>query len=91
MPVHIHLGLKIRSEMPIISPKNSYGRCFLALLVCVALDKTRHLGPVAAPFRKNKVMHRMLNVDTFLILAARARRARACMQIFEYVFCTLLS
>ena len=68
--------------MPIISPKKLYGRCFLALFV--ALDKTRHLGPVAAPFRKNKVMHRMLNVDTFLILAARARRARACMQVMTY-------
>jgi hypothetical protein len=30
----------------------------------------RHLRPVAAPFRKNKVMHRMFNVDTFLILVA---------------------
>ena len=52
---------------------------FLAILV--ALDKTRHLRKVAAPFRKNKVMHRMLNIDTFYILAACGRRARACMQI----------
>ena len=40
------------------------------------MDKTRHLRPVAAPFRKNKVMDRMFNVDTFLILAAPGRRAR---------------
>ena len=61
---------------------------FLALFV--ALDKTRHLGPVAAPFRKNKVMHRMLNIDTFYILAARGRRARACMQI-RILYSTVLT
>ena len=54
---------------------------FSSIYTAVALDKTRHLRPVAAHFRKNKVMHRMLNVDTFYILAARGRRARACMQI----------
>ena len=53
----------------------------LFLALCVALDKTRHLHPVAAPFRKNRIIRRMLNVDTFYILAARGRHARAWMQI----------
>ena len=65
--------------MPIIFSKNIMDAVFLGIFV--ALDKTRHLRPVAVPFRKNKVMHRMLNVDTFYILAARGRPARACMQI----------
>jgi predicted transposase YdaD len=55
-------------------------------LYFVALDNTRHLRLVAAPFRKNKVMHRRLNVDTFLMLAARGRRARTCMQIHILYF-----
>ena len=58
---------------------------FLALFV--ALDKTRQLRPVAAPFRKNKIMHRMFNVETFFNFSgARPPRARACMQIHILVF-----
>ena len=58
---------------------------FLALFV--ALDKTRHLRPVAIPFRRNKVMRRMLNVDTFYILAARGRHARMHANTYFVLYC----